>query len=104
MSQAVLFKIKEGRKEEWLSWCKELSTTLRDEAIETLKEEGVVQELTIAFSINGDDYVLGYMDGEILPANMDQEINQKHKEMKEECLERVRDADVLSNFKVSDLK
>ncbi len=99
MKKAILFRIKEGKKEQWYAWCAELADVLREEAIRTLKEEKVSHELALGFSLENTDYVVGYMEGECLPANMDREINQRHKEMREECLERVRDATVLYDLK-----
>lgn len=99
MSKATLFRIKEGKKDVWYAWCNELATTLRSEAEETLEEEKVTHELFVGLSLDGSDYVLGYMDGECLPANMDREINQKHKHMREACLERVSEADVLYDIR-----
>jgi len=65
----------------------------------TLIEEKIIQELTIGFEIEGECYVIGYMDGECLPANMSRTINQKHKAMKEQCLEMVGEIEVLANIK-----
>jgi len=99
MQKAVLLKVKAGEWENWKGWCEELSTTLLTEAITTLEEEKVVQELTLGFEIDNQRYVIGFMDGECLPANMDREINQKHKAMRVQCLEYVCEAEVLSNIK-----
>jgi hypothetical protein len=100
MNKAVLFKIKPGKREQWEKWCLELSTTLKNDALATLHEEKLVQELAISFSINNEDFLLGYAEGENLPANIEKEINMKHKKMKEECLERVSDANILYHFKI----
>lgn len=102
MRKAVLFKVKD--KDTWVKWCEELATTLHEESLETLNEEKVRQEMTMIFTVNKVDYVLGYVDGEMLPANMNREINQKHKAMKEQCLELIVDADVniLYNLKTKD--
>lgn len=99
MKKAVLLKIKNGKKAIWENWCTELSTKLRSEAELTLAEEKVIQELTLSFSLHDEDYVIGYMDGECLPANMDRKINQKHQEIKSECLTRVGDVTVLLDLK-----
>ncbi len=45
MKKAILFRIKEGKKEQWYAWCAELADVLREEAIRTLKEEEVSHEL-----------------------------------------------------------
>lgn len=100
MKKAILFRIKEGKRDGWYTWCRELSSNLREEAILTLKEEQVLQELTLAFSIEDSDYVIGYMDGDCLPANMERDINQRHKEMRAECLEYMGDVEVLYDLQV----
>lgn len=99
MQKAVLLKVKAGEWENWQNWCEELSTNLLTEAITTLEEEKVVQELTLGFEIENQHYIIGFMDGDCLPANMDREINQKHKAMKTQCLEYVGEVEILSNIK-----
>lgn len=99
MEKAILLKVKDGQWEAWKNWCTELNTTLRKEAILTLEEERVFQELTIGFEVDGDYFVIGFMDGECLPANMERDINKRHNAMKHQCLERVGNADVLYNIK-----
>lgn len=99
MNKAFLFKIKEGKKEIWYSWCNELATTLKEEALATLKEEGLVHEMALAFNTPEGEYFIGYMDGDGLPADMSKEINQKHKLMKDECLEKTGPVDVLYSLK-----
>lgn len=94
-NKAVLLKVKEGKLETWKAWCAELEGVMRAEAIETLKEENVIEELCTLFYVEGQAYVLGFMVGEMLPANMSREINQKHKQMKSDCLEFVSDAETL---------
>lgn len=99
MNKAYLFKIKEGKKHVWYKWCQEISTSLRVEALSTLEEEQVTHELTLGISLPEGNYVVGYMDGECLPANQDREINQRHSIMKEECLERIGPVDILYDLK-----
>lgn len=99
MNKAYLFKIKESKKDLWCSWCQELSTSLRDEALSTLEEEQVIQELALGITLPEGEYFIGYMDGECLPANLDREINQRHQSMKEECLERIGPVDILYDLK-----
>ena len=100
MKKTYIFKVKPGKLGVWKAWAKELGGTLRMEALGTLKEERVVEEACLYFNIEGVDYVVGFMDGEMLPANMDREINQKHKRMKDECLERVAVGEVLYSLKI----
>ncbi|MFO0704403.1 MAG: DUF6176 family protein [Candidatus Andersenbacteria bacterium] len=84
-----LFKIKKGKLEAWLNWCKLLHTTYRKDAIRTLSEEGLTHEGFGIFKLNEEHYTIGFSVGENLPANMNKEINQKHRAMKKECLEKI---------------
>lgn len=94
-NKVVLLRVKEGKLETWKAWCAELEGARRAEAIETLNEEKVSEEICTLFFINNEAYVLGYVVGEMLPANMSREINQKHKQMKSDCLEYVSEAETL---------
>ncbi len=94
-TKAVLLKIKEGQWEVWRDWCRELSGALRFEAVLTLQEEKVLQEMALGFQINGERYVIGFVEGEALPAKMDREINQRHQAMKLQCLEHVEKVEIL---------
>ena len=84
-----LFKIKEGKLEKWREWCHLLMTQYKDEAIETLKEEDVTYEAFSIFPIQGQYYAVAMVEGEMKPTNMERELNQRHKAIKKECLERI---------------
>ncbi|MBI3337117.1 MAG: hypothetical protein HY005_00635 [Candidatus Staskawiczbacteria bacterium] len=84
-----LFKIKEGKLDKWFEWGKLLTTKYREEAIETLKEEGLNYEAFCVFKIEEEYYTISMIEGEEKPTNMDRELNQKHKETKKECLEYI---------------
>lgn len=101
MKKAVLFRVKNERVDEWRSWCLEIENELKKEASETLVEENILQEISIIFKIDNEYYGLGFMEvnGEILSANMNKEINIKHKEMKKRCIEYITDAEVLYSIK-----
>lgn len=88
MKKYALFKIKEGKKEEWVRWCDELMSR-KNEAILTLQEENLIKEWCV---ISGDYVFCGYetVEGkEKLPMNKEREINQKHYQIFHECLETV---------------
>lgn len=99
--KVVLLKVKEGKLETWKNWCHELETALRLEALETLQEEKVTEELCVLVDFNGVPHVVGFMEGEMLPADMSREINQKHHAMKKECLEYVGAGEGLYHLRVS---
>lgn len=97
MLEGNLFRIKPDKLETWKLWCHTLSNELRDEAIETLKEEGMTQEAFVVFELNNDYFTIGLGDGQCLPTT-DREINRKHKQMGKECLEKIGKVSCLYNF------
>ena len=99
-TKVVVMRVREGKLATWKAWCAELVGQLREEAIATLAEEKVLEEMCFLFTLNSESYVIGFADseGETLPANMAREINQKHKAMKQECLEYVSDGETLYHF------
>ncbi len=100
MTKGVIFKVKSEHLERWRTWCEELMTSLQGEALITLREEQILQEASFLFELSGKYYIFGFVDGECLPGDMTKEINIKHKKIKEECLERISEAEVLYNLKV----
>jgi len=84
-----LFKIKEGKLDKWLEWGNLLITIYKEEAIETLKEEGLTYEGFAVFEIDGKNYTFSMIEGEEKPTNMERELNIKHREVKKECLEKI---------------
>ena len=98
--QGNVFKVKEGKLEQWKAWCEELNTTRKAEALETLKEEGLIYASFVLFSLNGDHYAIGMGIGEGKESNKNREINQRHMEMKRECLEKVDSFNVLYEIKI----
>lgn len=99
--QFVLRKVKEGKLELWRNWCELLRTVHRDEARETLKEEGVTYEAFLCFELNDQWYSLGCSTTPTHPTNLDRELNRKHRAMRKECLESASvPLDVLYDFRV----
>ncbi|MEK7453141.1 MAG: DUF6176 family protein [Patescibacteria group bacterium] len=88
-----LYKIKPGKRDVWLNWCKEVIDHHLHEAIVTLKEEGLVHESCMIFGSGDDSYVLyKHQPAEgkkKKKANFDRELNKKHFEKFYECLEKV---------------
>lgn len=95
--QARLFRVKEGKLDQWLAWCQRLNGELRDEAAATLKDEGIRDEFFITFEIDRVHYTLGAVltpNGETpKPADSSVAINAEHKRLKRECLELVGKGD-----------
>jgi len=102
MIAGSLFKIKKGLKKEWIDWCAEIQNIRRSEAIETLKEEKVIQEAFVFFEVDDVEYTLGISEGENLPANNERDINKIHKEKKKKCLEYIGKVDTLYHLKSKD--
>lgn len=94
-----VFRIKKGKTEQWKDWCYKLATVYKREAIETLKEENVVQEAFFFFTIDGQDYTMSMVDGEALPST-DRELNIEHRKNFRECLEKVSKTEVLYHIKI----
>ncbi|MDO8571242.1 MAG: DUF6176 family protein [bacterium] len=88
--ETVIYKIKEGKLDQWKNWCLKLNSTLRNEAIQTLKEENLTMEGFFLFKINNEHYTVGlsYAEGESSLA-LDSDLNNMHKKMKNECLEKI---------------
>src|SRR3989338_3600403 len=83
-------KIKQGKETQWQDWLRLLSTTYRAEAAHSLISENVLTEEAFVFELNKEWYACGIMssNGEIQKADMNLSVNQKHKEIMEECLEK----------------
>jgi len=89
MASIHFYKIKEGKKDTFKEWCIKLNTTLRNEAIDTLREENATREGFKLFEINGEYYAMGYMEGEnIIPSNQERSINIEHRKIMKECIEK----------------
>ncbi|MBP9826949.1 hypothetical protein KBC99_00545 [Candidatus Saccharibacteria bacterium] len=95
MKRAVLFRIKPDKEQVWRDWCSQIYGQYRNEAIESLNEEGLIQEMSLLFKVENATYMIGYMDGEAKPSNKEREINKIHAEKRQECLEYVGEAEVL---------
>jgi hypothetical protein len=102
-----IFKIKKDKLEIWRKWCKELNTTRKEEAIETLKEEAVLIESWNTIEINGSWYALGSSlldEKSESKYSEDREINKLHKKYKEDCLEFIGTSEnncLLKNIKTA---
>ena len=90
---AQLFRVKEGKLNQWKKWCDYL-VAHKSEVIDSLKEEKVTRELSVLYG----EVVFYVMVGECLPST-DTELNRMHKKNLAECLEEVR-GDVLFDFSV----
>ncbi len=63
-------------------WGNDIMNTYYKTAQDTLKEEGVSEEILFYFEANNRKYIAFYMVGHtFLPSNKDKEINRKHVEI-----------------------
>lgn len=90
MIKYALCKIKKGKRQVWIDWCKELMER-KDEATQTIIEEQLIRERCIIFGQGDDSYVFyehQTVEGkEKLPFNPLKEINITHDKKLKECLE-----------------
>ncbi|MGH2613417.1 MAG: DUF6176 family protein [Rhabdochlamydiaceae bacterium] len=89
MMKINLFKIEKGKLEKWLEWGHCLMTEHQEEAVETLKEEGLIYEGFCVSEVAGNYYTLAMIEGYERPTNMERELNQKHREVKRDCLDKL---------------
>jgi hypothetical protein len=98
MIESSIYKIKSGKVNIWKNWCKKLSTEYKNEALETLKEEHILEEVFVMFEIDGIFYTIGqvFSKGETksFPSDKSRSINKEHREKMDECLEKLPDSSV----------
>lgn len=89
MKKLVLRKIKPGKRAELERWFAELEGPRRSEASGTLRAEGVTREWGACVLLDGEDYLVGFMEGpaEFLPADLAVDVNRRHQEVLRECLD-----------------
>lgn len=76
-----LIEIREEFVDKWRQWGIQLSSKLRTEAEETLREEGLLQEHMFLVELDGKYYLGYFTEGEKGETNMEREINQKHRNL-----------------------
>lgn len=95
-----IFKLKKDKVEKFKEWTHLLNTTLRDEAMLSLKEENCSRELIQFFEIQGEFYIATHIEGEdIVPSNKEREINKRHIEIMKECIEEKIATETLYDIK-----
>lgn len=101
--KGIIVKLKKGKEQQWINWCKELQGPLRKEALKTIKEEGLNQEFAAICTINNSSYIVGMIEGDALDPDPNNPINIKHKQMKEECFDmnHCSKIETLCHFKVN---
>ena len=84
----VLFKVIEGKHNDWKSWCKFLCDR-QQEAEETMREENCVYERSVMYERDGDYYVVGTADFKGNPKKaLDVKLNVQHQKAKRDCLSK----------------
>jgi hypothetical protein len=97
MLRYKIFKVKDGKMSQFRDWCAELKER-EPEVLETLVHENVVCETYYHFEVGSHDYVAGiqWIEGIHEKADMSVELNRKHFETLQECLEPVKGTDLCS--------
>jgi hypothetical protein len=76
-----IYKVIPGKETDLMAWGDRLMSDLHDEALETLKEEGVNYEVMKLFQIGNEWYILAFVnsDYQIKETNMERELNKEHR-------------------------
>lgn len=93
---AKLYRIREGKLNEWRNWCQQMYTELRVEASATLMDENVAEEFFLTFQIDQTWYTLGTVitnDGQEPKSATPKDLNRRHREKIRACLEPVGHAE-----------
>jgi hypothetical protein len=94
MHFSKVFRVKEGKLDELKNWFNLLGNERKEEAIATFSYENVEREVFVLFKGDGgQDYVIGLneVNGELKKGDPEVKINQEHRKVLEECLERISD-------------
>lgn len=89
MKQGNLFRLHKEKVDAWLEWSEYLKNHSHN-VRETLQEEGIAYEGSLVFEMGGETYVCLFalkdedVDS-IRSANLDHEINIRHREVMKEC-------------------
>jgi len=104
MHFSKIFRVKEGKLETLKQWFDVLNGERREEAIATFAYENVTREVFVLFKGYDDHhYVIGFNEtnGEHKMGDPNIQINQEHKRIREECLERISEnGEVLLDLRV----
>lgn len=71
-----------------------MSSRYKKQALATLKQEGLTHDGFSSFNLKGETYIIAISIGQHLPVDMKNKLNQKHGEVKKECLEYIETADI----------
>jgi|GEM_PF-1557063 len=100
LKNTALFKVKEGKLDQWKQWCFLLTTARNKEATDSLCGENALEEEWILFSVGADHYVYAstsYFDTP-LPSDKTLAINQEHIQQRQDCLECVARGETLCHI------
>lgn len=94
MQISKIFRVKEGKLDELKKWFSVLGNERKEEAIATFSYENVEREVFVLFKgSDGQDYLIGLneVNGELKKGDPEVRINQEHRKVMAECLERISD-------------
>ena len=92
MHFSKIFRVREGKLDTLKQWFEVLSGERKDEAVATFAYENVSREVFVIFKgYDGTNYVVGLNEvtGEHRKGDPAVKINQEHRAIMEECLERI---------------
>lgn len=95
-----IYKIKIEKVSLLRNWGKQLQNELKNEAIDTLREENCTRELFVIFEDAGQWYLVAHMEGGPFNSSTDREINRIHKQIMHETIDRVMESEVLYDVSV----
>lgn len=76
----------------------------KEEAIESLRREGVVSETVFIFEWDGKKFLAGFSEGEMKPADLDMEVNQEHRAVLKSIIQKKTSAEILYNLEIKEGK
>lgn len=97
--ELLLFKIKEGKKQDWVQWNQNLNAR-EGEVKDLLEEENVDREFSALVEGKQDDYVIGYFEsesGSISSAEFSG-LNKEFQKKIDECLDLIGSAEMLHDI------
>lgn len=100
MVKQYLFKIKEGKLQQWKDWCDYLIAHA-DEVRATMLYEQSNREMFTLFTFDGIHMVVGHGEffNDPVQADMTVLLNIEHRRNLRECLERVGSAEILYDLR-----
>ncbi|GEM_PF-1111698 len=89
-NKLIIFEIKHGKVEKLKRWYQKLDSIRRDEALESIRREGVKRKFATIVQLNEKYYDIGFSEvsngAKVLPADQSMSVNLEHRAIMEDCL------------------